>query len=402
MKLRTVFFWIHLAVGLTIGLVFVNMSVTGMIMAFEPQIVAFAERDVRRATPPAPDAKPMPLGALVARVREQVPKASLSTATFHSDPTASALLNLGRDAGSVYVNPYTGEVLGKGSKTHDFMHGVEAWHRRLSLAPARPAEGGEPERRPIGRTLTGVSAIGVFLLALSGVYLWWPRTWAAARSVILFRGGPAGRARDFNWHNVAGFWCAALLVISTTTGLVMSFRWANDLVYRLAGSAPPAPRAGEGRAEARGEESSSRPDLDALWTRATSQVPGWVSIGLRFPRRGDAVTASIVEPGHAHPNPRSMLTLDAATGTVVKWEPFSQQNAGRRLRAWVKPIHTGEAFGIFGQLLAFTAAAGATLLIWTGFALSLHRFRAWRKRRASQPSAAPVAPALEPVDSLSP
>jgi uncharacterized iron-regulated membrane protein len=395
MKLRTVFFWIHLAVGLTIGLVFVNMSVTGMIMAFEPQIVAFAERDVRRVAPPAPDSKPMPLGALAARVREQMPKGSLTAVTLHSDPTASVLVNLGRDAGSVYVNPYTGDVLGQGSKAHDFMHGVEAWHRRLSLAPAR----GDAEGRPIGRTLTGVSGIGVFLLAVSGLYLWWPRTWAAMRSVLFFRRGLDGRARDFNWHNVAGFWSAALLVVSTTTGLVMSFPWANDLLYLAAGSAPPRPP--ERRNDARTAESSPKPDLDALQSRAAAQVPEWVTITLRFPRAGNAVVASIVESGHSHPNPRSTLTLDASTAAMSKWEPFGEQDRGRRLRGWIKPIHTGEAFGVAGQVLAFTGAAGGTLLVWSGFALSLHRFRAWRRRRALRSSAAPGAPALEAIDSLS-
>src|SRR5690349_9345779 len=119
MKLRTVLFWIHLVVGVVVGLIVLNMSVTGMILAFEAQIVAFAERDVRQVTPPAGEAPRLTLGALVARVREQVPKASVVAVTVTSDPTAAVLLNLGREAGTVYANPYTGDVVGKGSEVHD-------------------------------------------------------------------------------------------------------------------------------------------------------------------------------------------------------------------------------------------------------------------------------------------
>ena len=46
-----------------------------------------------------------------------------------------------------------------------------------------------------------------------------------------FRGGLAGRARDWNWHNVIGFWCATPLFLIVLTGVVMSYPWANDLLW---------------------------------------------------------------------------------------------------------------------------------------------------------------------------
>ena len=399
MTLRAVVFWIHLLGGAAAGLVVLNLSVTGMILAFEPQIVAFAERDVRTVTPPAPGTPRLGLAALWAAARERHPKAQLSAVAWRSDPASSVLLNLGREAGSVYVDPYTGVVLGPGSKVHDFMHDVEAWHRRLSLAPARTPEGSDgPERRPWGRVLTGAASVATFFLAASGVYLWWPWEWTSQylRPVVFFRRGLVGRARDFNWHNVAGVWCAGLLLVSTSTGMVMSYRWANDLVYRIAGSEPPAPtpratRSGEGRTRA-GSVGAEASDLDVLRIQAERQVPGWVSISLRFTRReGDPVTASILESGAAHPNPRSSLTLDAVTGAALKWEPFGKQSAGRKVRAWIRPLHTGEAGGLAGQVLAFTGAAGTTLLVWTGLALALRRLAAWRRRRVLEAPTAVLA-----------
>jgi uncharacterized iron-regulated membrane protein len=59
----------------------------------------------------------------------------------------------------------------------------------------------------------------------SGVYLWWPKqwTWRHLRPAVWFRRGLAGKARDWNWHNTLGLWCAAPLLIVVLTGVVMSF-----------------------------------------------------------------------------------------------------------------------------------------------------------------------------------
>ena len=108
-------------------------------------------------------------------------------------------------------------------------------------------------------------------------------------------------------------------------------------------------------------------------------MPGWKSITLRLPPKpGGKITATLLEPGLTGAFSRSQMTLDPATAEILKWEPFSGQNAGRRLRAWVVPVHTGRAGGPAGQLLAFLSAAAAALLVWTGFSLAIRRVRKLR------------------------
>ena len=92
------------------------------------------------------------------------------------------------------------------------------------------------------------------------------------------------------------------------------------------------------------------------------------------------------------PHKRGTLTLDRATGSVVKWEPFSSNSPGRRLRTILRFAHTGEVLGLPGQTIAGVASAGGAVLVYTGLALSLRRFLSWRRRRtgidARQSSAA--------------
>jgi uncharacterized iron-regulated membrane protein len=107
---------------------------------------------------------------------------------------------------------------------------------------------------------------------------------------------------------------------------------------------------------------------------------------VRLPQRGASqVTVMIEEAESRHPYPRSLLTLDAASAGVVKWEPFASFNLGRTIRSWIRPVHTGEAGGLIGQAIAALASAGGAVLVYTGLALAWRRF--WqvvrRHRRAS-------------------
>ena len=384
MSLRTLVFWLHLLVGVIAGAVILFMSVTGVILAFEPQITEWLERDRRVITPP-PDARPLSVEAILAKAREARPDVRPTAVTLRADPTASAVVSFGREGGALFVDQYRGVVLGSLSPVHDALHEVVDWHRWLGS-------------REIGRPITGAANLGFLGLVVLGVYLWWPRRWTreAVKAVTLFRSGLGGRARDFNWHNVIGVWCAPVLLILTLTGVIMSYQWANNLLYTLTGNEPPPPataagagamaaRDGQRRPRAAAEETGRPPvGLDTLWARAERQVQGWVAINARLPQRPDMpVTFFIQEPVGWHPTPRSQLVLDPVTAEVVRWEPFAGQNMGRRLRAWVRPLHTGEAAGLVGQTVALVASAGGAVLVWTGVALAWRRFRSWRRRARS-------------------
>ena len=391
MSLRTLVFWLHLLVGVIAGAVILFMSVTGVILAFEPQITEWLERDRRVITPP-PDARPLSVEAILAKTREARPDVRPTAVTLRADPTASAVVSFGREGGALFVDQYRGVVLGSLSPVHDALHEVVDWHRWLGS-------------REIGRPITGAANLGFLGLVVLGVYLWWPRRWTreAVKAVTLFRSGLGGRARDFNWHNVIGVWCAPVLLILTLTGVIMSYQWANNLLYTLTGNEPPPPatapsagaiaaRDGQRRPRAAAGETGRPPvGLDTLWARAERQVQGWVAINARLPQRPDApVTFFIQEPVGWHPTPRSQLVLDPVTAEVVRWEPFAGQNMGRRLRAWVRPLHTGEAAGLVGQTVALVASAGGAVLVWTGVALAWRRFRSWRRRaRAGEAILAP-------------
>ena len=377
--LHKILFWSHLIAGVVAGAVIFLMSATGVILMYEHQIVEYAERDVREVVPPVSAAK-LSLDEIIAKARAQSPDARPTGVILRNQPTSSVAVGFGRE-GAVYINPYDGAVLGKESKLHNWFHDVTDWHRWL---------GREGEGRATARAITGACNLAFFWLAITGVYLWWPRSWhwRGLKSSLLFNPRLRGKARDWNWHNVIGFWSSGVLVVLTLTAAVMSYQWANDLLYRLTGSEPPPRAQGPGpsaQAPQRrddGEVRGRKPpaSFDAFLARAEQQVPGWIMMMMRLPARGDGpVTVLIQEPSAPHIFARSHLVLNRTNAEIVKWEPYGAANMGRKLRIWARGIHTGEALGFVGQTVAGLASLGGCLLVWTGFAMAWRRFR-YRKR----------------------
>ncbi len=395
--LRRALFWCHLAAGSLAGVVILVLCVTGTLLAFQPQILRFVERGVRR-TPATAGVVHLGPGTLLRLAADASPGASPTAITLGSDPREAAAVAFGRER-TLFLDPGTGSVLGPGSSGgRAFFARVQDLHRWLAFSEAN---------RDSGKAITGAANVIFFALTLTGLYIWWPRLRGIRKisSVALFQRRLSGKARDFNWHNVIGVWTALPLAVITLTGMVMSYRWANDLVYGAFGSAPPtaqgpggprreAPRQGETRAVPADDALA----LDRLWQVAAKQSTDWRAITLRVPEGGKtAVTFSIEEGRFANPFARSSLTLDARSGKVTKWEPYADVGAGRQARTWMRFLHTGEALGVAGQLVAAAASLGGAFLAVTGLALVLRRFGAWRARRAAYPAASRDDIDLPPV-----
>ncbi|MCC7342727.1 MAG: PepSY domain-containing protein [Bryobacterales bacterium] len=397
---RKILFWSHLITGAIAGIVILIMSVTGVLLTYEKQMITWSDRDYRVAVP-AEGVGPMPAGALLSALAGQR-DGRPDSITWESDPAAPVLLGFGRE--QVYANPYTGKLVGEPTKgMRAFMSDMRAWHRWLA---------GTGENRVIGKAITGASNVVFLFLVASGIYLWMPRGWSwnKLRPIVLFRGGLRGKARDFNWHNVAGFWMAIPLFLVVFSAIPISYAGFSQFVMELADGKQPA--AGQRRSPAqRGPGGPGGPGRDASperiipWNEADFAAldgvflkayaePEWKSLSLRVPPApGTPVTASVSRGGGGQPQLRETLTLKsgvdangaAAAVSIVEREDFASLSLGRRIRTWFRFVHTGEYYGVAGQTIAGIASAAGVLLVYTGFALAIRRFLAWNRRRRTQP-----------------
>lgn len=397
LPLRRVVFWLHLSAGVLAAIVVLVMSVTGVVLAYEKQMIRWLDG---YSASPAPGQDRLPLDTLVARAVAERPAAAAASIVVRRDPAAPVEISAGRE-GSLFLDPYTGQVLGTGSaRTRAFFRSTMEWHRWLAMKDAS---------RATGKMITGVSNLVFLFIVMSGFYLWWPRTWTWTqfRQVIWFRRGLPSKARDFNWHHVIGYWSLVPLAVIVWSGSVIGYPWASDLTYRMVGETPPAraqagpPRPAGARGGAR--QGEARPgSLDGQRQRAADvaaapalplaqllaiaeqRAADWTILTARLPQPTDRDIQFTVDTGTgAQPQKKGTLQLDRTTGAVKKWEPFEAQSRGRQWRSWMRFAHTGEYYGLTGQTIAMLVTAGSVVLAWTGLALTWRRFRAWRARSAA-------------------
>lgn len=384
MTFRKALFWIHLGAGIAAGLVIAVMAFTGAALAFEHELVAWAERDLRRVVLPAASSPRLSLETLRQRFKTAEPNARNVTITLSKDPEAAVAFNSGRDA-VWYVNPYSGEIrVPTTRRMHAFMESMTDWHRWLSLAEGR---------RDIGRAITGATNVAFLLLCLTGVVLWWPRKWSwrglKAISIPSLRLG--GKTRDFNWHNSLGLWTAPILIALTATAMPISYRWASNLIYRSVGEEPPPPQGAANVSVPLPKIEKLEPDarpvpLSVVFDRVQAGFPHWEQMVFRTgggkregstegrPAGPGPLSVTVREPSAWPRTATTTLTVHPFSGEIIQRTSFSDLSLGRRIRTWTRFLHTGQALGWWGQFLAGIASLGALVMVYTGVALSWRRF----------------------------
>jgi uncharacterized iron-regulated membrane protein len=420
MRPRRVLFWIHLSAGVLASCVIFIMAITGVVLAFERQIVQWS--DSRYRTNDVFTQPRIPIDVLAGNLKSTRGE-SFSTITLRSDPHSPVEFSYGRDR-TVFMNPYTGKILGESHGIRALFVQVENIHRWLGMKTGN---------RSPGHSITSAATLIFLLLIMSGPFLWWPKTlsWTNLRKIVVFDFELSGRAFFWNLHNVLGIWCALPLFAIALSGVVMSYGWATNLVYRATGNKPPVLTQPAARTEAghlsnderasqiqrlapdqqRGRKRGTIPEtthmgdstptpvatdspvtLDILFNRAAEKVRDWRSITMR-PGKGPETIFMIDAGDGGRPDLRSTLTLNRSTGEIVRWEPFSSYNSGRQLRTWFRFTHTGEAFGIPGEAIAALASASAAMLAFSGLTMSWMRFR----KRRSAPGRSPLVQEQKPL-----
>jgi len=391
---RKVFFWSHLVSGVLAGLVILMMSVTGVLLTYERQILAWAEQSDFLSD--AQGQQRLTLDQLFFIANTEYPDSSPTSIVITNDPGAPVTFSAGR-RGGFSLNPLTGEAMETGSESLEhFFSTVTGIHRWFNLSG---------ENRNTARAITGASNLILLFLIFSGFYLWFPKIWklGAFRIRLLFRNtGGISKARDFNWHHVMGFWSAIPLVFVVATASVFYYPWANNLVYQVYGEEVPRRGAAPVSAitpalnraiEATGSVPAKQAEyqsLQALYANAAhyldSSEDKWRQISLSLPRDHNPTVNLAIDQGNGgQPHLRHNMALDRESGDITAWQPFSSQSPGRQTRSIVRFLHTGEVLGFWGQTIAGLVSLSSIFMVWTGLALAWRRLLSplFRKRKLS-------------------
>ena len=371
MSPRKVLFQLHWIFGITVGIVLAIVGATGALLSFEQQIVSSLARDSRQVE--ANGRTPLAPAELLTRIAANEPDKRIAGLNIAREPGATVRVTFAPRE-QRYVDPYTGSLLPAASGgAETFFRNVRQLHRWLML--------GELGDRDIGRQIVGASTLLLIFMALTGLYLRWPRGRAARRLRTWFVPDFRLKGRAFLWnlHSVIGTWVLPVYLVIALTGLQWSYEWYRDGLYSIAGVERPAGGEG-GPREARGK--ADIPNFTRAWETFSREVPGFTAVNVNLAAAPDRpLEFRYLDAQPSHERAFNTLAIDKE-GQVSKSERYQDKKLAARLVSSIFPLHSGSYFGVVGVIVFLIASLMMPLFTVTGWLMYLCR-RAPRARRES-------------------
>lgn len=383
---RAVWRW-HFYAGLLVLPFLISLAVTGGLYLFRDEIDTFVHAELKSVV--AQDTRTTPSAMIAAAVA-----AYPGTAVKFTDPAtprSSAEITVQTQTGerrAVYVNPYTGEVLGSLPDRGTIMWTIRRLHSLKSFGP-------------VARGVIEIVGGWAILLVATGLYLWWPR---GRGSIPSIRGVPRQRVFWRDLHAATGLLAGGVIVFLAMTGIPWSGVWGAQVNQWANGSnfgypsgvrvnvpmssehldhiSPTTWSLEQARMPQSGEAASTPIGID----EAVAIVDG---LGLH---RGYALalptTPTGVYSASVYPDDLSrqrVVHIDQYSGKPLIDMSYADYGPVGRALEWGINVHMGQQFGRINQfgLLAFC------LLI---IVLSVSAGAMWWKRRPRQALGVPPLP----------
>ena len=269
----------------------------------------------------------------------------------------------------VYVNPYTGQVTGIVNMLTNWIDLTRRLHQNLLL------------RYDIGHWVIGGATLVIFVMVFTGLVLWFPKNKKVLRQRLKIKWNARWRRVNYDIHNVGGFYTYLLILLFAATGLVWTFDWWTDGIYRLLGNDPDEVFAPHAPPVLQGQPAPHAADvaLDDVLQRRQS----WQRIYLDLPgAEAEGKIAAFVEfDGSSGWQESDEYTYHPETGQLHWQRRQEDKLLGEKWRNSNYPIHVGSIYGLPTKLLASFVALFCASLPVTGFMIWWGRKK--KKSRAS-------------------
>jgi uncharacterized iron-regulated membrane protein len=355
----------HRWLGLTVGLVFVLIGLTGSLLVFDHAIDEWLNPNLL-LTEGSGQRKSI---ADVVAAAEQAFDPSQSQAAAVSRPRvengvwtvwfASGTANAPTFT-AVYVDPYSASTTGQRVWGEDLMTWIYRLHFQMLAGR-------------IGSIAVGIIGILVVISILSGVYLWWPLWKNSLRAAFAIR---RGRRFSYDLHKTFGIVSAGVLLVITFTGVYMEFPDAVNAVAKVFvtvsdtqtafSSSPDGAKQPLSPDEALAIAQKSFPDATFDHLHPPDGNAGAYEVAFR---QADEIQQSFG---------RSQVFLDQYSGEVIAIREPADFTAADAFFAWQFPLHNGEAFGLVGRWVVLFFGLTPAILYTTGVLVW------WRKRQSKR------------------
>ena len=407
--MRKIFRNIHLWLSVPFGILITLICFSGAALVFEKEVMELCHRElyfVKKV-----EAAPLPMEQLMTKVAATLPDSvSVTGVNISSDPERAYQVTLSKPRrASMYVDQYTGEILGKYERApfFNFMFRMHRW-----LLDSMKQDGGIFW----GKMIVGTSTLMFVFVLISGIAVWWPRTRKALKNSLKIVANKCWRRFWYDLHVAGGMYALVFLLAMALTGLTWSFQWYRTGFYKTFGvevqpsmghgnaaanatakggkregspeggkregspegrSGSPEGRSGspEGR-NGRPEGRSGRPE-----GRKHSPYTNWQQVYEQLAEANPDYklisvsdgSASVALPRFGNQRGTDRYKFNPRNGEITETTLYKDLDNSGKIRGWIYSVHVGSWGGMLTRILTFIAALVGASLPLTGYYLWIRR-----------------------------
>lgn len=415
--MRKIFRNIHLWLSVPFGILITLICFSGAALVFEKEVMELCHRElyfVKKV-----EAAPLPMEQLMTKVAATLPDSvSVTGVNISSDPERAYQITLSKPRrASMYVDQYTGEIMGKYERApfFNFMFRMHRW-----LLDSMKQDGGIFW----GKMIVGTSTLMFVFVLISGIAVWWPRTRKALKNSLKIVANKGWRRFWYDLHVAGGMYALVFLLAMALTGLTWSFQWYRTGFYKTFGvevqpsmghgnaaanatakggkregspeggkregspegrSGSPEGRSGspEGR-NGRPEGRSGRPE-----GRKHSPYTNWQQVYEQLAEANPDYklisvsdgSASVALPRFGNQRGTDRYKFNPRNGEITETTLYKDLDNSGKIRGWIYSVHVGSWGGMLTRILTFIAALVGASLPLTGYYLWIRRLKKRKIKR---------------------
>jgi len=374
---------IHLWLGMASGSIVLLLSVTGCIYVFSVEITEALRKDAMYVSEVKPNT--IPISKLWDDTQQKIGTSiKISNVKVSNNPEKAWIFGCykGNDYAityfgaidyykSIYVNPYSGEILAIYDEEMDFFNIVKYIHWSLLLEIG------------LGQQIVGWSTFIFVIMLITGIILWWPKNKAARKQRFRFQWKETTqwKRKNYDIHNIFGFYIATIALIIAFTGMVWAFSWFHDLVYVAASGTTNPPEIVAKEADKNLPKISNV--METALEKTKLAYPDADAFSLGKPADSLATVDIYVQQNENTYYVSHQMRFAQKSGEMLLNRNHADKNFGEKLITANYDIHVGAILGFPGKVLAFIASFICGLLPVTGFLI-------WYGRKFKKKTAKPI------------
>ncbi|NEU72577.1 PepSY domain-containing protein, partial [Hassallia byssoidea VB512170] len=259
----------------------------------------------------------------------------------------------------VFVNPYTGKIIGERISDKTLIGMLLELHYSLMAGET-------------GTIIVGIAAFLMCILTITGLVLWpgWRKLIAGFK--IKLDAHP--QRANFDIHKVAGIITVVFLFFTGFTGFCWNFYDLTEpIIYAVTFTPKPS------ELVSKPIPGKSTLGLTEQLKIANAALPGAVTKSIYFPDKPeDALQIRMKLPQDSSDYGDSNVYLDQYSGEVLRVDNALKMRLGSRVLNSFTPLHYGTFGGLPTRILYVFVGLAPLILFLTGFLMYLYRH--WTKR----------------------